>query len=50
MVRNLEVRDAVPGKDVVLTIDAALQSRVYEIVKRERRAACVVLDVVLVCA
>ena len=45
MMRNLEVRDPVPGRDVRLTIDTGLQWRVYERVRNERRAACVVLDV-----
>lgn len=45
MMRNLEVRDPVPGRDVQLTIDSGLQWRVFERVRNERRAACVVLDV-----
>lgn len=45
MMRNLEVRDPVPGRDVRLTIDSGLQWRVFERVRNERRAACVVLDV-----
>lgn len=44
MVRNLEVRESVGGSDVTLTIDSALQSRVFDRIKRERRASCVVVD------
>jgi penicillin-binding protein 2 len=45
VMRNLEVRDPVAGRDVALTIDLGLQRRVFERLSRERRAACVVLDV-----
>lgn len=45
IMRNLEVRDPLPGRDVTLTIDSSLQSRVFERLRRERRAAAVVLDV-----
>lgn len=45
MIRNLEVRDPVPGRDVRLTIDIGLQERVFGRLRTERRAACVVLDV-----
>ncbi|MEQ1719058.1 MAG: penicillin-binding protein 2 [Hyphomicrobium sp.] len=47
IMRNLEVRDPVAGRDVTLTIDMGLQGRVFERLRRERRAACVVLDVKL---
>lgn len=43
--RNLEVRDPVPGRDVTLTIDLELQKRVFERLRKERCASCVVLDV-----
>lgn len=45
IMRNLEVRDPVAGRDVTLTIDLGLQWRVFDRLRRERRAACVVLDV-----
>lgn len=45
MKRNLEMRDPVPGRDVTLTIDMGLQTRVYDRLRHERRASCVVLDV-----
>ncbi len=44
MVRNLEVREASAGSDVTLALDSALQSRVFDRLKRERRASCVVVD------
>lgn len=43
--RNLEVRDPVSGRDVALTIDFELQKRVFERLRNERCASCVVLDV-----
>ncbi|MEZ5899415.1 MAG: penicillin-binding protein 2 [Hyphomicrobiaceae bacterium] len=45
MMRRLEVRDPVPGRDVRLTIDTNLQRVVFERLRNERRGACVVLDV-----
>lgn len=44
-VRVIAETDAVPGRDVVLTIDAGLQQRVLERLSSEARAAAVVLDV-----
>lgn len=45
-VRVLSEIDATAGRDVVLTIDAALQERVMQRLAGEARAAVVVLDVV----
>ncbi|MFT3730474.1 MAG: penicillin-binding protein 2 [Hyphomicrobium sp.] len=44
-VRTLETIDPVPGRDVMLSIDAELQRRVVERMGSERRAAAVVLDI-----
>lgn len=46
LVRTLDMHDAVAGSDVTLTIDTTLQSRVFDRVKRERRAASVVIDLI----
>lgn len=43
--RNLEMRDPVAGRDVHLTIDLDLQKRMFERLRAERCASCVVLDV-----
>jgi penicillin-binding protein 2 len=45
VVRDLETVDPVAGDDVALTIDAELQRRAVDRMRRERRAAAVVLDV-----
>lgn len=44
-VRDLESQEPREGRDVLLTIDAALQKRILDRLMRERRASCVVLDV-----
>lgn len=45
MVRELERDEGVPGMDLSLTIDMALQKRVQEILSREKSASAVVMDV-----
>ncbi len=45
IVRNLDSTEPVPGRDVTLSIDQALQQVVLDRLQRERRAACVVIDV-----
>lgn len=45
IIRNLDGTEPAPGRDVTLSIDQALQQIVLARLQRERRAACVVLDV-----
>lgn len=44
MMRNLEMHDPKPGSDITLTIDTALQRIVLERLQQERRASCVVIE------
>ena len=45
IVRDLEQQEPQPGRDVVVTLDTALQARTLARLSRERRAALVALDV-----
>lgn len=45
IVRELEQADAIPGRDVVLTLDTGLQARVLDRLQTYRQAALVGLDI-----
>lgn len=45
IVRNVDRREPLPGRDVVSTIDIELQTRALELIARERCASIVVMDV-----
>ena len=44
-VRNINEIDAVPGKDIELTINLDLQLEVYQLLTQHESASCVVIDV-----